>query len=456
MFPFLLPALVLAPACTESPGEPEPATDTAACPPPGVGPGPAFEFEGAPPRNLVMISIDTLRRDALGRYGGGTDTPFLDDLLERSFVLDQHASCANWTLPGVTCALSGRTPADMGFWPRPPTQEGDTGIPENLRSLALMLEDHGYRTALATASEMLSPSGPLGAAYQATFDERNLPAGPLGEEALNLLDDLRSGDQPWFLHVHFKDPHDPYESGGAWRQEIAGRWDLTSLGLDPSTSEGMSAIAQAWQEADGQTRALIAELVRVAYAADVRDFDAALADFWSDLEATGALDDALVVLWTDHGEQLFDHGELTHDKGLYEEEVAAIAAFQAPGLVPQAWTEPTRHVDLVPTILEMLGLPPEPGLTGKVVGEAGPLRVQPRFMLNDELGAVTSVTVDGTKLIYRWSGVKELYDLRADPLELDDIYDASDPEVQCLWRYLEEEVWKLAPVLTASPQNFHP
>lgn len=74
----------------------------------------ALAFLGAPPRHLLMISIDTLRRDQLTRYGGHGNMPFLDGLLDEGVALDDHVACSNWTLHSTVCAMTGTYPELWG------------------------------------------------------------------------------------------------------------------------------------------------------------------------------------------------------------------------------------------------------------------------------------------------------------------------------------------------------
>src|SRR5262245_57634448 len=72
-------------------------------------------FDEGPPRNILAISLDPTRRDWIGRFNGGTDTPNLDAWLDGAYVLDNHRSCSNWTAWSMTCVISGRNPMENGF-----------------------------------------------------------------------------------------------------------------------------------------------------------------------------------------------------------------------------------------------------------------------------------------------------------------------------------------------------
>ena len=108
-------------------------------------------FYGTPPKNLLVISLDTFRRDHMARYGDTRNlTPFLDGIAQNSMAMDDHQSCSNWTFPGVICAMDGRSPLEYDFVPsfaREPVPDRGT--------LASWLSDAGYHTIMITSNGWL-------------------------------------------------------------------------------------------------------------------------------------------------------------------------------------------------------------------------------------------------------------------------------------------------------------
>jgi hypothetical protein len=152
---------------------PAPAELGTACGPvEAPGEGRALDFDGAPPANLIIISIDTLRRDRVGRYSGGDDTPFLDSRLASGVALDDLMACANWTLPGVFCAVTGRSMGEAGMEPIDPARLEEVGyFPEEMGTLAGWLAEAGWATALVTTSKLFSAALPTGRGYdEEVFD----------------------------------------------------------------------------------------------------------------------------------------------------------------------------------------------------------------------------------------------------------------------------------------------
>jgi hypothetical protein len=148
----------------------------------------------------------------------------------------------------------------------------------------------------------------------------------------------------------------------------------------------------------------------------------------------------MVVFFSDHGEQFDEHGRFQHTWSLYREENAAVAAFWAKNIQPMAWTRPTIHQDLTPTILDALKVAPGDH-TGLVVGTAPDDRALVTFnAMQDWGGTMIAVEKDDQKLMYWWAGGKRYFDLSIDPSEATDLYDPTDPAVLALWDVLDAKI----------------
>ena len=120
----------------------------------------ALDFAGHGPSNLVIIGVDTLRRDYVGRYGGAS--PHLDALLAGGVALDDHRSCSNWTFSALLCAMSGRSQLEMGYAP------WKLGLaPPWIPLLPDALAEAGFRSALVSASTVVGD----GTGYADRFDD---------------------------------------------------------------------------------------------------------------------------------------------------------------------------------------------------------------------------------------------------------------------------------------------
>ena len=399
-----------------------------------------FDLEGPRPRNLLVISIDTLRRDKIGRYDGTTRTPFLDGRLSDAVVLDDHRSCSNWTYSAMICAMTGQSTVDHGFEPsgvNPGQQEAPdpSGVPEDLPSLPHWMSTAGYATSLVSTTRYLSDETPLGVGFETVRFEEDAAASEIVELTTTAVEPLLAGTSPWYLHVHLRDPHHPYSAPSNYQ---VGLESLEPTGFNLFTESGLNAVEEAWPQLSTTEQALVLDWLQGLYDAEVRYLDQQLSYLWLWLGSVGALEDTLVVFFTDHGEQFFEHGELTHAKTLYEEEVGAVAAFWARNLAPVSYTGPTSHRDLVPGILEVLGLEQPESVSGSSPGVMG--GDQPRFAFWGPQGRVPINTVDdeGLRLYYTWSGELQLFDRFQDPLEQEDLYGTR--ESRLLERHLLGEV----------------
>lgn len=417
--------LLLIVACNNRPAEPLPA-------PRGAFP----VWTGEAPRDLIVLSIDTLRRDRLGSYGGPPQ-PFLDDLAARSARLDAHRSCSNWTWASVLCAQTGRDNISSGSIP----SMGGEAIGPEVPTLATALAAAGYSTHLASANPLFSTDNQTAAGFGEVHD---LEGAPL----LDLYDALDLPETgPLYLHLHAFEPHAPYDPPERY---LEGLEDLPPIRWDLSTKADHYDMTRSWLGMVEEEREAVRQHLDLRYAGELRWLDDQLAELWSTLGDEGWLEDALVLLWSDHGEQFWEHGQQSHGYALHPEETDAIAWFWTPSVLPVAWTEPTTHADLAPTVLGALGLPALPGQTGQVVGEASPDRAL--FGLSDaRVGVVQSVRQGDLQLHYWWSGSKQLYDLASDPGEQVDLYDPEDPRVAELWELLRAELERARPLVDARP-----
>ncbi len=379
-------------------------------PPPELGSEEALDPRPAhPPANVLMISIDTLRRDFVGRYddsGAPSDTPTMDRLLAEGVALDNHRSCSSWTLPSVVCALSGLDATESRFAPA----DGSYAVPDDVRFLADYLRDEGYTTGLVAANSFLLGNGTVGRSYDHSVSAIAEPADQVITRGLSLLDELQaSSDAPWLLHLHFFDPHAPYTPPEGYADDVG-----PLVGMDIDVLEAL-------------------------YRGEVHFLDDQLGGLLDTLEARGDLENTLVVLWSDHGEQFSEHGNFYHGNSLYPEEVQTIAGFWGEGLEPLPMAGPTAHSDLTPAVLYHLGL--EMPFEAWVEELHQPTLLRPRFALRVfEDTIIQAVNIQGKELHYAWSGDAELYDREADPGAQRDLFPQSVEHARGIAQLLGFEV----------------
>ena len=273
----------------------------------------------APPRNLLFIAVDTLRADHLGAYGYGRDTsPRIDAFLESAVTFDDAHSSSSWTLPAFASMMTGLHSSSHGCW------KINSVLGQANTTLAEVLAEAGFATAGVVSHVFLRAERGLAQGFESWNEElvfamneshEAISSPPLTERALTLLDELADADRPWFLFVHYFDPHSVYHAHPRFPfgADAIGRYDSEIAFTD---------------EHVGRLLDRLGEL---------------------DLE-----DETIVVFVADHGEEFGDHGRIGHGETLFVEVARVPMAIRVPGYTPRRVSDTVSVVDLMPTLLEVL------------------------------------------------------------------------------------------------------
>ena len=437
-----LTLLALLVGCTPDPE----CCETADCSAEGTSGSEVLRFRGEVPRNLLFVSVDTLRKDY-------ATTPFLMQLASEGVWVDDVVQCSNWTAGSMPCWVGGRTNIDRGHLPRSTGLESQRPpVPEGTPFLAGWLDDHV--SSLVTINTRFSKDYGNSQGYdQEKWINKALADEAIAQGAKRIKKLSKGGDKPWFLHVHVMEPHLPYnpplelvelpDGVQPWRETLTGRvwpdyWNETL----PTLSDADSAQLKA------NTIAL--------YDADVRALDQRLEAAFDELDADCLLDDTLVVLFSDHGEAFWEHGFMTHGGNLTAEENDGVLLFWAKNLEPGEWTQTVSSIDLVPTILDLHGIRMPTEVTGMPLGTAPADRpVYAEAIAN--LSAVQSVVHEGWKLQFNWkSGQVRVWDRNRDPAEMTNLYDPTSERTQALWALMKPEVERMQGSMIGGPDVVWP
>jgi arylsulfatase A-like enzyme len=426
-----------------------------------------------PPPVAVLVSIDTLRADRLSLYGyRRATTPHLDAWArERATVFRRAVAAAPWTLPAHVSMFTGLDAHRHGI-----NHEGAAG-PE-LEMLAEALQRAGFTTLAVTGGGFVHPSWGFAQGFDSYGYYRD-EAGFSDEmregigNALALLEGKR--DRPLFLFFHTYEVHVPFHA----RQPFFDR--LSDLDADGYLVRGGRRPALAAEgyldrraltlvdrgrEVSGEGLAFTTEqLASDLYDSGVAYADEQLARLLGALSTAGGDDRTLVVVTSDHGEMLGEHGLAGH-VALYEENLLVPFIVSAPGGRGHGREVATqvRSVDLAPTVLELLGLEPRAGidgvsLAGLLDGDRGGVPpVAWSYAAASNYGLSASV---GGRLKYifknqAWSSpapTEELYDLALDPREQDDLAAGGDPRLGRVRELTRLELERVGRVLSIALRN---
>jgi arylsulfatase A-like enzyme/Tfp pilus assembly protein PilF len=377
-------------------------------------------------RNLLLVSIDTLRADHLGSYGyAGAQTPRLDSLARSGLRFARATTVVPLTLPAHTSLLTGTFPAWHGV-----RDNGGFYVGDDQTTLAETLRDKGYRTGGFVSSFVLDGRWGIAQGFDTYFDDFDLEkfGGQAGMDVIQrkgseTVDQAvawlgADRDRPFFAWVHLYDPHTPYEAAEPYRSRF------------PATLAG-------------------------AYDAEIAVADAQVGRLLDALEVAGRLDDTVVVVTGDHGEMLGEHGEATHGFFIYEAATHIPVIVAGPGVPARAVDDRIRIVDLMPTALELLGVPAPAAVQGVSLmplarGQRLSLIAQceswyPRY----HYGWSELLSVQDERFHYIRAPRPELYDLQADPGELQDRSGDDAARLSALDRALETHLQRTASATAA-------
>lgn len=301
-------------------------------------------------RDLILINVDALRADHLGCYGYARDTsPFLDSLCREGVVFERASAGSSYTRESVAALFTGRLPSKSGAlgWNAAPGPDHPT--------LAERLREHGYRTGFLSNTVMLQNPG-----FTRGFETvRHLPRrwnlsgeGPrLSAAALDFV--REAAPERFFLYLHYLDPHGPYEPAPRFQRRLAGRPSADPLALYDDVAPRLAELrAEGFGPGDPRFEDLVTR-----YDAEIAATDEALRRLFHGLAELGVLGHALVVITADHGEEFLEHDFVEHGWTLYEEVLRVPLVFFSPGaLEPARVVSRASHVDLVPTLLTLLGV----------------------------------------------------------------------------------------------------
>ena len=369
------------------------------------------------PRNLVLVSLDTLRADHLGLYGYPKRTsPELDRWAEHAFVFENAVSASNYTLAAHHALFQSKT-ATVARDAR------DTGL-----TLAEMLKAQGFATAGFTGGGMMTKLSGFERGFDRWDEGHELLEDTL-PGALAYLDDPARRDSRFYLFVHCLDVHLPYDPPPPYDSMFDPDYHGTITGPQTRNLLGMRKMFEGRQSYgrhhyDDTDK----DKVRALYDGEIARMDEVLATLLARLEERDLRDDTLVVVLADHGEEFWDHGSVLHAHTVYQELLHVPLLMRVPALEKRSHRIGQRVslVDVVPTLLELLALPAPPGLQGRSLvpllrGEPG--TPHPLFAEGYASHAKLQSVIDGDLKLIRNidTHAVSLYDLAADPGEKNDV-----------------------------------
>jgi len=363
-------------------------------------------------RSVLIVTLDTVRRDAVGFHGcTPSPTPVLDTLAREAVVFEDAYTVSPVTLPAHASLLTGLYPASHGV-----RDNRATRVPHTARTLAEILHARGYRTGAAVAAFVLDECFGLDQGFerytaplrmmQSTVDMPTIRADGMVDRALEDLGELARAGGRFLYWLHLYDAHAPYDAPGT----------------APEAGD------------------------RERYAGEIAFADRELGRLFGGLRRLGVWDELVVIVASDHGEGLGDGPELTHGYFVYDPTTRIPLLLRHPDLAPQRYAGQVSLVDVVPTLLDLLDVDPGGAFDG--------VDLAPALRRKDAAadGRVVAIECYAPYVAHGWapfegvvrgplkylrSHANELYDRAEDPGELRNLYRADDPLVRELEAQLD-------------------
>jgi arylsulfatase A-like enzyme len=366
----------------------------------------------------------------LGCYGYDRPTsPTLDLLAAEGTLFENAFTTSPWTLPAHASLLTGLYPRHHGA-----TTER-RALRRGIPTLAEILSKQGFFTMAVVNSHYVSRRYGFSRGFDefAYIQERMSEHGPseVVDTALSWLSKRR--EDPFFLLLHDYDVHSDYGALPEYEKSFLRPYEGQ---IDGSTQQLMRFLSEPFEMSTGDIEHLVD-----LYVAGIRQKDAELARLVEYLRTTEELENTLIIVTSDHGEEFLEHGGVLHARTQYDEVIRIPLILRGPG-IPRGRriVEPVSINDILPTTLALLGVPWEGGFDGIDVSElwrAGPGEAVGERILfgeadqqNEKPDITRSARYGPYKLIYnRLTRHSALYDLRADPSERHDISGAQ-PEIK--------------------------
>ncbi len=416
--------------------------------------------DGRPP-NIVVYLVDTLRADHLGAYGYERPTsPFLDAMSTEAVIFDDAMAQSGWTKTSVASILTGLAPRAHGMFDR-----NDSFSPEAV-TMQKLLGQHGYQTyAVVTNINLTSRFG-----FDIGFDTHEF-LDPIGnfDGPAQLSDrvndhffawlEARQTDRPFFAYLHSMDPHHPYTPPEPYRSRFVADSRL-------ARNFDQLLIPHLRQQLPGTSVAAEVSLATDLYDAEIAHNDAQFGRMLDRLRELEIYDSTIIVFVSDHGEEFYDHGGFGHGRTLYPEMIFVPLVIKFPG----GWAAGTRveprvqHVDLLPTILDLVGAPRLPAQHGDslvplvqnaIEGADAPHFAERRLLAHldlDQWRVDSLLTYDHH--LMEWSrgvpevgGATQLFRWRTDVRELEDLFGESPASTGYLRLGLQRMISSRKPLL---------
>ncbi len=308
--------------------------------------------------NIFLIVIDALRADHLGAYGYSRPTsPNIDRIAREGVVFENALSAASWTRPAMGSLFTSLHPHVHGA-----TAFGKT-LPTDTVTLAETLHEHGYVTAGFQANPLLFGRRQFGQGFDSYSETSREPSSRMVSRVTGWLDERQP--EKFAVYIHVMDVHLPYDAPTENRARFLRPYSGPLGRVTIRNSRQFNRLLPTVTDDD---RRHMIDL----YDAAINQADDSIGAIVADLTRRQLIDDTILIITADHGEELFDHGDFTHGHSMYREVVQIPLIIWNPRLKASGVRvkQLVRQIDIYPTVLGFLAVPQPSFLMGRDLGPA--------------------------------------------------------------------------------------
>ncbi|MHC4158706.1 MAG: sulfatase [Planctomycetota bacterium] len=370
--------------------------------------------------NVILIVIDTMRADHTGCYGYQRNvTPNIDRLARDGILFKKAIVAAPWTLPSVASILTSQYPCVLGVYDKL------TVIDSRFPLFSEIFKQHNYTTHGIVSHTLMSARFGLGRGFdhydeESTFCDEGISSPTVTSKAISFLQ--QSHKQPFFLLLHYFDPHYNYTLHKQYNYFPSYNGNLKSG----------HPMMELWRIRHQLSENDIKFLLSL-YDSEIAFTDEYIGKLLNELKKLGLYDNSIIIVTSDHGEEFMERGWIGHTRTLHQELLWVPLIIRLPAGGAQVVKQPIGLIDIMPTILKYFGWKIPDGLEGQTLNlcQCASIASRPIFSetFNPQLLrilqqepvrpiAYRSIILDNWKYIYdQQSGSEQIYDLSEDPYE---------------------------------------